>query len=59
MKKGTTQAATAFNIAASGDEDGISVVKIGHNQYMHILDKNSNTTRYLKFFLKIFTLNFI
>lgn len=45
MKKGTTQAATAFNIASSGEEDGISVVKIGHNQYMHILDKNSNTTR--------------
>jgi len=41
MKK-TTLAQGSTN---SNEEDGISVVKIGHNQYMHILDKNSNTTR--------------
>lgn len=29
----------------TGDDDFIGVIKIGHNQFIHVLDKNSNTTR--------------
>lgn len=44
----------ASNIAQKQDDDDfIGVIKIGHNQYIHILDKNSNTTRLVEAVISI------
>jgi len=40
----SSQAKAALDIK-DNDEDSISVIKIGHNQYVHIFDKNTLTTR--------------
>ena len=32
---------------AKDEDSGSYVVNLGHNQYIHIKDKNTNTTRYL------------
>lgn len=40
MKKGVKQTTTDL------EDDFIGVFKIGNNQYIHVLDKNTITTRY-------------
>lgn len=40
----SSQAKAALDIKDT-DDDSIGVIKIGHNQYIHVLDKNSLTTR--------------
>lgn len=39
------------NQPSGQDDDFIGAIKIGNNQYIHILDKNSNTTRQALFSL--------
>jgi hypothetical protein len=48
MKRAVANNPTIQQVLASAsmhDNEGSYVVNLGHNQYIHIKDKNTNTTR--------------
>jgi hypothetical protein len=48
MRK-TNPGGSSAKTTGDTEDDLIGVIKIGHNQYIHLLDKNSNTTRLAQF----------